>query len=172
MKTDLCCPHCQAQEFIYCPSVTDTAPGFVGGTTDLALQREMFASPAGFLEAYVCNKCGCTQFFVKDLNQLRSKSAVLRFNSGADRSIESSHALNLLKKRVQMLVRLAAPNDETQADAQSLLTSAGETRLHFYASTFEALQQFLNRAADDEDKAVVMNLIETAKSLEAEFDER
>jgi hypothetical protein len=74
------CPRCDHDEIVYVPQIVDRAGGavhplalWVGVRRRIEARKEKveYNAPFGQLSAYVCRRCGYTELYVADVEQLK-----------------------------------------------------------------------------------------------------
>ena len=76
MKTKRHCPKCDGKDIVHAETVMDR--GYMDGPSPMALGLKKAKNgwfwktvPWGQLEAFTCKACGYTEFYVKDVGQLK-----------------------------------------------------------------------------------------------------
>lgn len=96
----------------------------------------------------------------KELQQLTRRP-----KSPADAKAEASWEVKRLAKRVAMLEQLAASEGPNQA-AKQLLDTTGNTATEYFNQTLALLEQFIERATEDDEKEFAGDLLKTARDCE------
>jgi hypothetical protein len=150
----------------------ETALGLIGLVLFLApfalIVRKAGYSPLWVLVAFVPlgNLLALAVFALsewpieKELHQLTRRP-----RSPADAKVETSWELKRLARRVSIIERLALPDGPNES-AKQLLDATGNTATDYFDQTLASLQQFVDRATNDEEQAFATNLLNTAKGLE------
>ncbi|MHB8902607.1 MAG: DUF805 domain-containing protein [Thermoguttaceae bacterium] len=81
-----------------------------------------------------------------------------------DAELETSWELRQLAKRVALLEKLAAPRQPDDSATQ-LLDSTGKSAAEYFSQTVMSIQQFVERATNDDEKAFAEKLLRTAREL-------
>lgn len=88
-----------------------------------------------------------------------------RPKSPADAKAETSWELKRLAKRVAMLEQLAIPEASNESVKQ-MLDTTGNTEVEYLKQTVISLEQFLERATHEDEKAFAENLLKTTRDCE------
>ena len=84
-----------------------------------------------------------------------------RPKSPCDAKTESSWDLKRLAKRVAMVEQLAASEGPSEA-TKEMLDTTGSNATEYFNQTLISLEQFVDRATDDDEKAFAKNRLRTA----------
>lgn len=101
----------------------------------------------------------------KELQQLKGRP-----KSPADAKVEMAWELKRLARRVALIEQLASPDGPNES-AKQVLEMTDSSAADFFDQTVVSLQQFVDHATNDEEKASATSLLKTVTGFEGRMQE-